>query len=85
MNDWKEADRISDAIVEMMQREVANGVSPVEVLAAQLMSLLSLLSTRPRRSPTTVEIVETAVKLCLNDMTAATMMGEVKPDDQKIH
>jgi hypothetical protein len=81
-DEWKDADRISNAMVDLMQAEVKNGVSPVSVLAGQLLSLMSLLSTMPRTDPpTSVLMVEKAVAVCLLDMKQG--MAEGKPDAKK--
>lgn len=64
---WEQADRISDAIVDMLRKEIdATDSHPLEMLAGQLLAFKAFLRTAPLRRPVELHKFEEAVDLMLD-------------------
>ena len=68
--EWKDADRISDRIVDLMNEEINRpGFSPLQMFAGQMLAMMAMLRTAPRDAmPAEMSIVEKALGLCLTAM-----------------
>lgn len=69
MKDWKDADEISDRIIDLMNARLKAGVDPVSLLAGQLLGLLGFMRTAPPSQPASFRAVAEAAHACLRDMT----------------
>lgn len=75
MKDWTVADRISDGIIDIANRELdamraAGTVDPFQLLAGQLLGLLSLARTMPPVRPASVARALGAAHVCLAELIA---------------
>lgn len=70
LSGWKEADRISDRIVDLLNEEIKRpGFSPVQLFAGQMLAMLAVLRTAPQDGiPGELTIVRSAIELCLTAM-----------------
>lgn len=67
--EWKDADRISDRIVELINREAERGTSPLQIFAGEMLALAALLRTAEGLSkPAPMIAVEAAIHACLASM-----------------
>lgn len=63
---WQQADRISDAIVDLLREEVkAPDMHPLEMLAGQLLAFKAYLASAPNARPAELRAFEQAVDACL--------------------
>lgn len=63
---WRQADRISDAIVDLLNREKeAPDMHPLEILGGQLLAFKAYLATAPKARPGELMVFEEAVDACL--------------------
>lgn len=67
-NEWKEADRISERIVDMIRAEIEVGTGPTQILAAQCLALKAFISTAPRKMPQSLRVLDEVVTALLQDM-----------------
>jgi hypothetical protein len=49
--EWKDADRISDQITDMINGEIARGVSPVQIFAGLCLGLMGYMRSAPEDAP----------------------------------
>jgi hypothetical protein len=66
--EWKDADRISDRIIDMANEEVRKGTSPLQIFAGIMLGMLGFLRAAPPERPVEMIGVEAAIHLCLNAM-----------------
>jgi len=66
--EWKDADRISDRIMDIANEEVEKGVSPVQVFAGVMLGLMGIMRSAPTERPASMIQVETAIRMCLTSM-----------------
>lgn len=64
----RDADRISDQIIDMANREIRAGVSPLQVFAGAMLGLLGIIRSAPRDRPLSMHAVELAVTECLKSI-----------------
>jgi hypothetical protein len=70
VNEWKQADRISDAIVDLLNAEIKRpGFSPIQLLAGQMLAMCAMASTCPKSlaPPEYIEVMN-AIARCLGSM-----------------
>lgn len=73
MTEWARADRISDAVIALVNLEIdemraANRVEPLQIWAGLMLALLALLETAPPDRPRSIVLVEAAIRTCLEDL-----------------
>ena len=66
--EWKDADRISDSIIDLARTELDSGVGPLQIFAGVMLAMLGLLQSAPRERPIEMVGVEAAIRLCLDSM-----------------
>jgi hypothetical protein len=68
--EWKDADRISDRIVDLLRDEAKRpGFSPLQMFAGQMLAMMAMLQTAPEDAmPGELTIVRSAIELCLTSM-----------------
>ena len=69
--EWADADRISDEIIDLANRETKRGTSPVQVFAGVMLGLLGVMRSAPKERPVWMQLVEMAVSECLRSMMAS--------------
>jgi hypothetical protein len=75
--EWKDADRISDRIIDLLNEESKRpNFSPLQMFAGQMLAMIAMLRTAPEEG-ILVEllIVRSAIELCL-----ASMIPRKKPN-----
>jgi hypothetical protein len=67
---WDVADRISDTIVDLMNKEISKpDFSPTQLLAGQMLAMCALANTCPKSiAPPEYVDVMNAIQRCLNSM-----------------
>jgi hypothetical protein len=76
-NPFEAAERISERIVDIITGELQtmkreDRIDTNQLVAGQLLAFLNLLKTAPSTKPTSVSIVELAIRVCLDDMKMQT-------------
>lgn len=72
---WAVADRISDAIVDLINAELKamrdeDRVDGLQLLAGQLLAFCALHRTMPAVMPKTLKVARDAIQACLADMVS---------------
>lgn len=71
-NNWSDADRISDKIIDMVNAELKSEIGPLQIYAGQLLALMGFIRTAPSVfRPASFDAVEKVISDCLHDMTTA--------------
>ncbi len=65
---WADADRISDAIVVVINHEIKAGTSPVQILTGQLLAFKALMWTTPALRPVSLDRLEAAIDTLLDEV-----------------
>jgi hypothetical protein len=68
---WADADRISDEIVDLANREFKRGTFPLQIFGGVMLGLLGVMRSAPENRPLSMELVEVAVRECLRSMMAS--------------
>ena len=84
MNPWATADRISDGIIDLLNREVDdmranNRIEPLQLWAGLLLAVMGYARTAPPPVPRKMAAVMRAVAECLQDMIAAIRGNPLAP------
>jgi hypothetical protein len=71
---WEVAERISDRIVELVNKELdamkaANRIEPLQLLAGQFLAIMALSGTIAPSVPDSLHHAVRAIRLCLQDIT----------------
>lgn len=66
--EWRDADRISDRIIDLSNEECQRGTSPLQVFAGVMLGLMGIMRSAPKERPIEMVGVEAAISLCLNAM-----------------
>lgn len=67
--EWKDADRISDRIIDLLREEAQRpDSSPLQMFAGQMLAMMAMLKTAPEEAPEEFFIVRSAIELCLTSM-----------------
>jgi hypothetical protein len=71
--DWKDADRVSDLIVDLANEQInINHIAPIDLFVGQLLGLLSLLKMPPEVIPPEIILLEMQIRLALGNMLYRT-------------
>jgi hypothetical protein len=81
---WEDADRISDLIVDLVNQQIKTGISPVDVLAGQLLGLMALMLTAPLEvTPPSLLDLQIQIRATLRDMVTQWPRGTKTPSQKQ--
>lgn len=78
MNDWTQADEISDQIIAVINAQLKVKVDPEQIIAGLCLGLLGFLRTAPRG-------VDLPLSLLTLQLAAATVVSELSEPKETLH
>jgi hypothetical protein len=81
MENWNTADRISDRIVDMLKEEIGQmrqdgELQPLQILAGQVLALLSTLQSAPPVMPPSLVALEESATTFLKEMLSRKVLSQ---------
>jgi hypothetical protein len=70
--DWKDANRVSDLIVALLNKQIKNNIAPIDLFVGQLLGFLSLLRIPSESTPPEIILLEMQIRLALGNMLYRT-------------